>query len=192
MRPICLVGLPGAGKSVVGKALAKRVGGQFFDVDEEIEKLIPGTIKQFFESMGEDSFRALEKQVLKGLCCSVPSISVISTGGGAVLSEANRQMMRERSTVVYLCASTSELVRRLRYDTRRPLLQGGQLSEKLARLFEERDPLYREVAHFVIETGRPSVQTLVSMILMQLELAGCIESSRVPSVIDPPVGLDRL
>jgi shikimate kinase len=97
---------------------------------------------------------------------------VLSTGGGAVLREANRQFLRERGRTVYLKSTPEELFRRLRHDSNRPLLQVADPLAKLKSLFAERDPLYKEVAHFILETGRPSVATLVNMIVMQLELAG--------------------
>jgi shikimate kinase len=108
---------------------------------------------------------------------------VVATGGGAVLREDNRRHLRERTTVLYLRSTPEDLARRLRHDTRRPLLQGGgDALRRLRTLFTERDPLYRRTAHYVIETGRPSVHTLVNMVLMQLELAGIAQglSSREP------------
>lgn len=116
---------------------------------------------------------------------------VIATGGGAVLREANRRALHDRSTVVYLRSAPEELFRRLRHDTRRPLLQVADPLRKLRELYRERDPLYRRTAHFVIETGRPSVPTLVNMILMQLELAGLVDASQVPSPVEPPQSASR-
>ncbi len=122
------------------------------------------------------------------LCAAEPPPGVLATGGGAVLREANRRALHDRSTVVYLHSSPEELQRRLRHDTHRPLLQVADPRARLQQLFRERDPLYRETAHFVIETGRPSLATLVGMILMQLELAGLVDPARVPSPVTPPVG----
>jgi shikimate kinase len=99
---------------------------------------------------------------------------VLSTGGGAVLREANRTVLRSGGHVVYLRSSPEELYKRLRHDQHRPLLQGVDPLQKLRDLYVQRDPLYRETAHFQIETGRPSVATLVNMIQMQLELAGVL------------------
>jgi shikimate kinase len=103
--------------------------------------------------------------------------AVISTGGGAVLRPETRQRLHERGKVVYLKSTPEELFRRLRHDVNRPLLQVSDPLARLRDLYAVRDPLYRETAHFVIETGRPSVATLVNMIIMQLELAGVIRSS---------------
>ncbi|CAN5551989.1 hypothetical protein BH10PSE16_BH10PSE16_06520 [soil metagenome] len=99
---------------------------------------------------------------------------VLSTGGGSVLRQANRQHLHERGHVVYLRSSPEELFRRLRHDVNRPLLQVPDPLGRLRDLYAQRDPLYRETAHFVVETGRPSVSTLVNMISMQLELAGIV------------------
>lgn len=181
---ISLVGLPGSGKSSVGRQLAKRLGVGFADSDAVIEERIGEPIRSFFEREGEARFRDIEQQVIAELCAGAPG--VLATGGGAVLREANRRALREHGTVVYLRASADELHRRLRHDTQRPLLQVADPRARLRSLYAERDPLYRETAHFLIETGRPSLQTLVGMILMQLELAGVVDPARVPSVVPPP------
>jgi shikimate kinase len=129
-------------------------------------------VRAYFEREGEDQFRDLEQEVIEQLTREAPRI--LSTGGGAVLRPLNRQHLRERSSVVYLKSSPDELFRRLKHDTNRPLLQVADPLTRLRDLFAQRDPLYRETAHFVIETGRPSVSTLVNMIVMQLELAGVV------------------
>ena len=115
---------------------------------------------------------------------------VFATGGGACLREANRRALHTRCTVVYLRSTPEELHRRLRHDTQRPLLQVADPLARLRELYAKRDPLYRLCSHFVIETGRPSVSTLVNMILMQLELAGIVEPDRVHSPVDPAQGPD--
>jgi shikimate kinase len=169
---IALVGLPGSGKTTVGRQLARRLQLPFVDSDHEIEVRIGCTIREYFEREGETSFRDIEQDVLDTLTQG-PS-HVLSTGGGAVLREANRLHLRERGRTVYLKSTPEELFRRLRHDSNRPLLQVADPLVKLKALFAERDPLYKEVAHFVLETGRPSVATLVNMIVMQLELGGDI------------------
>jgi shikimate kinase len=185
---ISLVAMPGGGKSTVGRHLARQLGLRFHDVDAVIEERIGCAIKVFFEREGESRFRDIEQQVVAELA-ALPNV-VIATGGGAVLRAENRAALHERTTVVYLRSSPEELFRRLRHDTRRPLLQVSDPMGKLRELYAVRDPLYRETAHFVIETGRPSVPTLVSMILMQLELAGIIDPAAAPSPVDarPPRG----
>lgn len=167
---IALVGLPGSGKTTVGRQLARRLQLPFVDSDHEIEVRIGCSIREFFEREGEASFRDIEQEVIDTL--TQGTSKVLSTGGGAVLREANRQFLRERGRTVYLKSTPEELFRRLRHDSNRPLLQVADPLAKLRSLFAERDPLYKEVAHFILETGRPSVATLVNMIVMQLELAG--------------------
>ncbi len=173
---IALVGMPGSGKSTVGRHLARQIGWRFADSDVEIERELGESIRSYFEKAGEDSFRSLETSVLASLL-ERPSM-VLATGGGAVLREANRKLLSERAKVVYLRATPEDLARRLRHDTQRPLLQGGDPLRKLRDLFLVRDPLYREVANFTIDTGRTSVPTLVNLLTMQLEMAGVIEARR--------------
>lgn len=167
---LVLVGLPGSGKSTVGRQLARRLQLAFFDSDRVIEERLGCSIKDFFTREGEEAFRDVEASVIDEL--SQKSDVVLSTGGGAVLRSANRNHLRSRGHVVYLKSAPEELARRLRNDSNRPLLQVDDPLKRLRDLFAVRDPLYRETAHFVIETGRPSVATLVNMIVMQLELAG--------------------
>jgi shikimate kinase len=173
---ISLVGLPGSGKSTVGRQLARRLQQPFFDSDHVIEERLGYSIRQAFERDGEEHFRDLEESVLDELT-QIPD-AVISTGGGSVLRAATRQRLRERGHVVYLKSTPEELFRRLRHDVNRPLLQVADPQARLRELYAARDPLYREAAHFVIETGRPSVAILVNMIVMQLELTGSQPASR--------------
>ena len=167
---LALIGLPGSGKSTVGRQLSRRLGLPFFDSDHVIEQQLGCSIREFFEREGEDRFRDVEESVLDQL--SSKQEGVLSTGGGAVLRPANRRLLRERCRVVYLNSSPDELFRRLRHDVNRPLLQVADPLNRLRDLHRLRDPLYRESAHFVIETGKPSVSTLVDMIALQLELNG--------------------
>lgn len=177
---ISLVGMPGGGKSTVARHLSRHLQLQVFDSDVEIERRIGCAIRIFFEREGEARFRDVEEQVIAELMSRKDA--VIATGGGTVLREANRSALRGGSTVVYLRSTPEELFRRLRHDTHRPLLQVADPLRKLRDLHAERDPLYRATAHFVIETGRPSIHTLVNMVLMQLELAGVIAGSGQSSV----------
>ncbi len=181
---ISLVGLPGCGKSTVGRHLARQLGRRFVDSDVEIERRIGCSIKEFFEREGEAPFRDVEQSVVEELVRGRADI-VLATGGGTVVREANRATLREGSTAVYLRSTPEELYRRLRHDTQRPLLQVRDPLRKLRDLYADRDPLYRMTAHFLIETGRPSVHTLVNMILMQLELAGLVDPAQVPSPTEP-------
>lgn len=167
---IVLVGLPGSGKTTVGKQLARRLQLPFVDSDHEIEQRLGCSIREFFEREGEARFRDIEAEVIDELTRSGPM--VLSTGGGAVLRPENRQCLRSRGKVFYLRSTPEDVFRRVRHDRNRPLLQVADPLQKLRELHAARDPLYREVAHYVIETGRPSVATLVNMIVMQLELNG--------------------
>jgi shikimate kinase len=169
---ITLVGMPGSGKSTVGRQLSRRLGLPFFDSDHLIEQHLGCTIKDFFAREGEAAFRDVEERVIRDAMQGASS--VLATGGGAVLREANRLNLRTGGQVVYLRSSAEELYRRLRHDRVRPLLQVADPLGKLRAMYAERDPLYREASHFVIETGRPSVPSLVNMIVMQLELAGIL------------------
>lgn len=167
---IAFVGLPGSGKSTIGRQLARRLGIRFFDSDLVIERRIGCSIREYFEREGEAVFRDVEQLVMDELTQN--DSCVLSTGGGVVLSPANRDHLRQRCQTVYLHSAPEEVFRRLRHDQNRPLLQVADPLARLKELYDVRDPLYREAAHFVVETGRPSVSTLVNMILMQLELAG--------------------
>lgn len=171
--------MPGGGKSTVGRHLARHLHLPFVDSDHEIEARLGGSIRDYFQTHGEPAFRDVEQEVIDAL--TQPGERVLATGGGVVLREANRRALHERTTVVYLRSSPEELFRRLRHDTHRPLLQVRDPLKRLRELYRERDPLYRRTAHFVIETARPSVPTLVNMILMQLELAGLLPPAPSPT-----------
>lgn len=164
---VFLVGLPGAGKSTLGRQLARRLELEFVDSDHVIEARLGGPIRAFFEREGEAAFRDIEQSVIDELSRR-PGI-VLSTGGGAVLRPPNRQALHQRGWVVYLKSQPHELFRRLRHDTTRPLLQVDDPLQALKTLFAARDPLYRQAAHHVVETGRPSVSSLVHQIAMQWE-----------------------
>ncbi len=174
--------MPGGGKSTVGRQLARQMGMRFVDSDAEIEQRIGEPIRCFFDREGEGRFRDIESEVIAEILQS-PGETVIATGGGAVIRDANRELLHAHSTVLYLRSTPEDLFRRLRHDTQRPLLQVRDPLQKLRELFAQRDPLYRQCAHFVLETSRPSVHGLVNMALMQLELAGVIDPSRVAATV---------
>lgn len=174
---IALIGMPGGGKSTVGRHLARHLGWRFLDSDSEIEKHIGMSIRSYFEAHGETAFREIEQGVIEGIVASGEDL-ILATGGGVVLREANRDTLRRQATVVYLRSTPEELFRRLRHDTQRPLLQVADPLKRLRDMYHERDPLYHKTAHYIIDTGRPSVPTLINMIMMQLELAGVIDSLR--------------
>ncbi|MDO9436170.1 shikimate kinase [Hydrogenophaga sp.] len=173
-----LVGLPGSGKSTVGRQLARRLALPFVDTDHVIEQRLGCSIREYFEREGEERFRDLEAAVVDEF--TQGPASVVSTGGGAVLRPENRAHLHERGAVFYLKSTPEELFRRLRHDRNRPLLQVEDPLQRLRDLFDARDPLYRTAAHFVIETGRPSVATLVNMIVMQLDMGQAASVSPAP------------
>jgi len=175
--------MPGGGKSTVGRHLARRLGWGFIDSDAVIEDRIGCSIRAFFEREGEVRFRDIEQQVIAELVGA--SHAVLATGGGSILRDANRDALNHNAAVVYLHSTPDELFRRLRHDTKRPLLQVADPLARLRELYAARDPLYRRTAHFVIETGRPTVPALTNMILMQLELAGLVDPSSAASPVDP-------
>ncbi|MBY4898335.1 shikimate kinase [Cupriavidus sp. AU9028] len=160
----------GAGKTTVGRAVARRLGYPFFDSDHEIEERCGVRIPIIFEHEGEEGFREREAQMIDEL--TGRRGIVLATGGGAVLRPGNRDRLKARGTVVYLRASAHDLWLRTRHDRNRPLLQTEDPKARLEALYQQRDPLYRQVADFVIETGRPTVAQLANMVLMQLEMAG--------------------
>jgi len=165
-RNIFLVGLMGAGKTTVGRHLARRLGKQFFDTDHEIEQRTGARVTLIFEIEGETGFRAREAQILETL--SAHDDIVLATGGGVVLSAANRERLKSHGFVVYLRAQPCDLYLRTRHDRSRPLLQGQDPLARLEELHRVRDPLYREVADLVVDTGRQSVGVLVDQLLKRL------------------------
>jgi 3-dehydroquinate synthase len=165
---IFLVGLMGAGKTTIGRALAKKLNKRFVDSDHEIESRTGTTIPVIFEIEGEESFRKREADVIRDL--SAQQDIVLATGGGAILRAETRAYLKQRGTVIYLRAGINQILQRTGRDKNRPLLQTADPRRKLEELSRQRDPYYREVADFVIETGRPNVQFLVQAILSQLEL----------------------
>jgi shikimate kinase len=179
---IALVGMPGSGKSTVGRHLARHLGLHFVDSDHEIEARIGMPIRDFFAAQGEERFRDVEQDVIDEL--TQQTGAVLATGGGAVLRPSNRDALHSRTHVFYLRSTPEELFRRLRHDTQRPLLQVDDPLRRLRDLHRERDPLYRRTAHYVVESARPSVPALIGMVLMQLELAGLVDPGQVPSPID--------
>ena len=159
---IFLVGMMGAGKTTVGKALARRLGRDFIDCDRVIVERTGVPIATIFEIEGEAGFRSRETAVLAEL--AMRQNAVIATGGGAVLAEENRRLMREHGTVVYLKAAIDHLHERTRRSKARPLLAAGDRRATLTALLEAREPLYREVAHLVIESGTPSAGSLAGRV----------------------------
>lgn len=163
---IILVGMMGAGKTTIGKALANSLGKEFIDSDHEIQDRTGVKIPVIFEIEGEAGFRKRESEVLAELVKK--SNMVLATGGGAVLSRENRQILRRGGIVIYLRASVNDLYRRTRYDKNRPLLQTQNLFARLNELYVQRDVLYREAAHVIIDSGKQGVRFLVQKLINKL------------------------
>ena len=159
---IFLVGPMGAGKTTIGKRLARALKRRFVDCDHEIEKKTGASIPLIFEIEGESGFRAREKRVIDDLTLE-PGV-VLATGGGAVLDPENRQRLSERGLVVFLYAPVELLVARTRNDTNRPLLQTGNRAERLREIMLQREPLYREIADLTVDTGAMAMGEIVSTI----------------------------
>lgn len=164
---IFLIGLMGAGKTTVGRALAKRLNKRFIDSDHEIEARTGASIPLIFEIEGEESFRQREADVIRDL--TALNDIVLATGGGAVLRPQNRECLKTRGTVIYLRASVNSVLQRTSHDKNRPLLRTADPRKRIEELAREREPLYMETAHIVVDTGRPNVQSLVQTILAKLE-----------------------
>jgi shikimate kinase len=163
---IFLIGMMGAGKTTLGKALARQLDLAFVDTDKVLVERTGVPIATIFEIEGEEGFRRRESALLAELA-GEPG-HVIATGGGAVLSEGNRSVMRSHGTVVYLRARLESLWERTRHDTTRPLLATADPRATLAEILDKRDPLYREAAHLIVDTGFQSAATLVTRVVSAL------------------------
>ena len=165
-RNIFLIGLMGSGKTTVGRALAKKLNKRFVDTDHEIEARTGATVALIFEIEGEEMFRRREAEVIREMT-ALDGV-VLATGGGAVLHAPSRALLAARGTVVYLRASVSSILQRTSHDKNRPLLQTADPRRRIEELARQREPLYAEIAHIVIDTGRPNVQFLAQCILAEL------------------------
>jgi shikimate kinase len=164
---VFLVGLMGAGKTTAGRILARRLKRTFHDSDQEIERRCGVKVPVIFDIEGEAGFRQREASMIAELT-ALEDI-VLATGGGAILAPASRRHLAARGTVVYLHAQPAALYERVRRDKNRPLLLTADPLARLAALYAERDPLYREAADIVVDTGRQSVQILARQLLAQLK-----------------------
>ena len=166
---IFLVGMMGAGKTTLGRTLAQRLGLEFVDTDRVLVERTGVPVATIFEFEGEDGFRRREGALLAEM--GARDGLVVATGGGAILSEENRSIMRAHGTVIYLRARLDNLWERTRHDTSRPLLATPDPRATLASLLAEREPLYRDAAHITVDTGAQSASTLVARVLAALRKA---------------------
>jgi shikimate kinase len=169
---IFLIGMPGAGKTTVGKALAKQLALRFVDADKELVSRTGVSIATIFEIEGEPGFRAREVELISKLV--LERGIVLATGGGAILDAKNRTALREHGAVVYLQAGLGELRERTRRDTKRPLLQGDDPETVLGALLTVREPLYREAAHIVVNASRENIGKLAQQIIDELTSLGML------------------
>jgi len=173
---IFLVGMMGAGKTTVGRALARRLKREFIDTDKLLVERTGVAVATVFEIEGEEGFRRRESALLRELCEGEGR--VVATGGGIVLSGDNRDAMRESGTVIYLRARLESLWERTRQDTSRPLLATPNPREKLAELLKQREPLYRAAAHIVVDSGSQSASTLANRVAAALRAREAGTASR--------------
>ena len=164
---IFLIGLMGAGKTTIGRQIASELSLDFFDSDHEIEKRTGVTITHIFDIEGEAGFRKRETAVLDEL--TEKKGIVLATGGGAILKPENRQFLMSRGTTIYLYANIDTLLERTSKDRNRPLLQTEDPRAKLEELLDIRDPLYRETADIIIDTGKDSVRLALKEILEKIQ-----------------------
>ena len=155
-RNVALIGFMGVGKTSVGRVFAHLADMYFVDADAEIEKIAEMPISRIFDLHGEGHFRCLEYEFYHGM--SFARDVVIATGGGAVLDTGIRTILRENALVVYLAASPKAIAARIGNDNSRPLLSGGNRLVKIAKMLDERDMLYRQTCHAVIDTEDISVE----------------------------------
>jgi shikimate kinase/3-dehydroquinate synthase len=168
---IFVVGLMGAGKTTIGRILARKLGMRFVDSDHEIEARTGASIPWIFEIEGEPSFRRREAEVIREL--TAQQGIVLATGGGAILNPESRAYLKARGTVIYLRANVNSIMTRTGHDKNRPLLQTADPRKRIEQLIAQREPFYQDVANVIIETGRPNVQSMVQTILTHLASLEC-------------------
>lgn len=166
LRNVFIIGPMGAGKSTIGRAVAQLMKYEFYDSDIEIEKRSGAEIGWIFDIEGEDGFRKREAQVIDDL--TQLNHIVLATGGGAVITPENRVVLASRGTVIYLSSSLEQQYTRTRRDEKRPLLQTPNVRDTIDKLWEERRPLYEDIADYVFSTDDVSVRSISQRIVKQL------------------------
>ncbi|MDD5579964.1 MAG: shikimate kinase AroK [Methylobacter sp.] len=164
---IYLIGLMGAGKTTIGRQLARALSVPFYDSDKAIEESTGVDIPTIFEFEGEEGFRDREQKMIQQLT-QMKGI-VLATGGGAILREENRKLLKESGFIVYLQCSVARILERTRRDTQRPLLKTANPRERIETLFAQREPLYLSCADYKIDTGIMQNKAVVSHILEEYQ-----------------------
>ena len=164
---LILVGMMGSGKTTMGRTLAKHLGKIFVDSDEEIIKRTGVSVPHIFDVEGEAGFRLREAAAIRESVAR--DNMVLATGGGAVLEEQNRAMLQQNGIVIYLKASVHDLWQRTRHDRNRPLLQTENPHARLTELFQQRDPLYRQVSDIVVQSGKQSAHALMLHLVEEID-----------------------
>ena len=163
-----LIGPMGAGKTTLGKHLAKALNICFFDVDNEVVKTAGADIQWIFDVEGESGFRTRESKLLEKISQN-QSPALIATGGGVILSEKNCEIMKKTGTVIYLYVSESSLFERLKRDKKRPLLQAGDRKDTISKIFKIRDPLYKQLADITYMSNGLLIKRSVSDLIKKIE-----------------------
>ena len=166
VRNIFLIGPMGAGKSTIGRALAKELKLEFYDTDEVIEARTGASISWIFDVEGEEGFRRREQKIIEEL--TQKNNIVLATGGGVVITSENRTALAGRGTVIYLKTSLAQQFERTKRDTKRPLLQTPNLTDTLEVLRDEREPFYKELADVSFETDKLTVKAVANKIIKYL------------------------
>lgn len=165
---IILVGPMGAGKTTIGKKLAQHLNRSFIDVDETIEKRLGVSIQTIFDTEGKTGFREREKNILSAILGENRQ-SIIATGGGCILTEACRQLIVCQRLVVHIDVGLKQQQQRLQFDKKRPILQGGNLREKLQTLRHQRHDIYQSVADLYIMTDKHSFRQILQIIEQEMQ-----------------------
>lgn len=169
MNNIILIGFMGSGKSTVGKFVANNNNMKQIDTDWYIESKQNRKISEIFETDGEEAFRRMETDCIKELLKNVDNKYIVSVGGGLPMKEENRGLLHQLGTIVYLKAEISTLEKRLSGDKKRPLLQGGELHDKIASLMEKRESVYEELADIIVQTDNKSFEDIENEIKKGIE-----------------------
>lgn len=169
MNNIILIGFMGSGKSTLGKYLANNNGMTQIDTDWYIENKENRKISDIFEKDGEDAFRQMETECIRELLAKADKRYIVSVGGGLPMREVNRELLHELGTIIYLKAEIETLEKRLSGDKKRPLLQGGNLHDKIASLMEKREAVYEELADIIVKTDNRSFEDIENEIKRGME-----------------------